>query len=215
MTAATRLLAAAQDAPWYRSFLAAVLERVCALPHGSRVLDLGTGPGILLELIARARPDLQLVGTDLDAAMIQRAARRQGLGNTRLIHTHPAQPLPFEQRAFDLVAMCSVLFLQPDPAPLLADALRVLDQRGEVVVLTPTGKGNPRDVLRTLPRGRRGSVRNATLFVWHQATTPAGRRWGNRRPLQSLGDSFDLTYSSEEVMCGMATLERLRTGWSH
>ena len=210
MTAATRLLASAQDAPWYRVFLEPVLARVSSLPPGSRVLDLGTGPGKLVELIATSRADLQLVGADIDASMIERAARRAALAHTPLIQTQPTEPLPFCDGEFDMVTLCSVLFLQRDPGVLLAEALRVLDPRGEIVVLTPTGQGNPSDVLHDLPPGRRGRVRNVTLFVWHRATTPAGRRWQAQRPLPAHADRHRLIHHADHAMHGLATLERLR-----
>lgn len=209
MTAATRLLAAAQDAPWYHAFLAPVLATVSSLPHGSRVLDLGTGPGKLLELIAGTRPDLRLVGADIDASMIGRAVRRPALATTRLVHTHPAQPLPFTDSEFDMVTLCSVLFLQPDPGPLLEEAQRVLDPHGEIVVLTPTGQGNPRDVLPDLPPGHRGRVPNATLVIWHHATTAAGRAWHTQQPLVAHADRHHMHHHSRSTMHGLATLERL------
>ncbi|MGA7688896.1 MAG: class I SAM-dependent methyltransferase [Jiangellales bacterium] len=209
MTAAARLLTAAQQAPWYPAFLEPVLARVLSLPPGSRLLDVGTGPGKLLELIATSRPDLQLVGADIDATMIQRAARRAALAHTPLIQTHPAEPLPFSNGEFDMVTLCSVLFLQPDPGVLLEEALRVLHPRGEIVVLTPTGHGNPNDVLHDLPPRRRGRVRNATLFLWHQATTPAGRRWQAQLPLAADANRHHLIHHDDTVMHGLATLERL------
>ena len=44
-------------------------------PADATVLDVGTGPGVLLAELARRRPDLRLVGIDLSADMITAAAR--------------------------------------------------------------------------------------------------------------------------------------------
>src|SRR5215211_1099158 len=44
-------------------------------PQGAAVLDIGTGPGVLLAELARLRPDLTLTGIDLSEDMVT-AARR-------------------------------------------------------------------------------------------------------------------------------------------
>jgi SAM-dependent methyltransferase len=51
-------------------------------PRGGTVVDLGCGSGRLLEQLARARPDLQVVGYDLSRPMLDRGRRR--LAQTRL-----------------------------------------------------------------------------------------------------------------------------------
>ena len=48
-----------------------------SLPPGTRLLDVGTGPGYLLGYLARARPDLSLWGLDFSYDMIRRARPRQ------------------------------------------------------------------------------------------------------------------------------------------
>ena len=42
-----------------------------AAPNGGTVLDIGTGPGVLLVELAARRPDLRLTGVDLSADMIR------------------------------------------------------------------------------------------------------------------------------------------------
>src|SRR5919202_4613804 len=44
-------------------------------PHGSAVLDVGTGPAVLLVELGTRRPDLRLTGVDLSADMIAAASR--------------------------------------------------------------------------------------------------------------------------------------------
>src|SRR5258705_7495374 len=44
-------------------------------PDGAAVLDVGTGPGVLLVELAKLRPDLRLTGVDLSADMIAAAQR--------------------------------------------------------------------------------------------------------------------------------------------
>ena len=47
-----------------------------SLPPGTRLLDVGTGPGYLLGYLARERPDLSLWGLDFSPGMIRRARQR-------------------------------------------------------------------------------------------------------------------------------------------
>src|SRR5262245_20876113 len=42
-------------------------------PRGAEVLDVGTGPGVLLVELARRRPDLRLTGVDLSTDMVAAA----------------------------------------------------------------------------------------------------------------------------------------------
>jgi release factor glutamine methyltransferase len=59
-----------------------VVEAALALPHGARVVDVGTGSGAIALALARERPDLEVVGTDVsdDALDVARAnAARLGL----------------------------------------------------------------------------------------------------------------------------------------
>jgi len=44
-------------------------------PRSAAVLDVGTGPGVLLMALGRRRPDLALTGVDLSADMIATAER--------------------------------------------------------------------------------------------------------------------------------------------
>jgi SAM-dependent methyltransferase len=46
-----------------------------------RLLDIGCGPGDLDRMLAKNRPDLQVVGLDESEAMVRRATRRRGLPN--------------------------------------------------------------------------------------------------------------------------------------
>jgi SAM-dependent methyltransferase len=57
-------------------------------PTGGTVVDLGCGSGRLLEQLARARPDLQVIGYDLSRPMLdcgRRRLRRARLPNLRLV----------------------------------------------------------------------------------------------------------------------------------
>jgi ubiquinone/menaquinone biosynthesis C-methylase UbiE len=104
------------------------------LPTGARVLDVGTGPGYLLEYLAERRPDLDLWGLDLAPAMIRRARRRQGEPNSRQPLkwvVADALALPFPARTFHLALATFSFHNWPQPVTGLTEMLRVLRPGGQ------------------------------------------------------------------------------------
>lgn len=79
-----------QAAAWLCELLAGVGG---AGPDGvRRVLDIGSGPGVVSALLARAFPAAEVVAVDATPALLERArARAERLGLGDRIHTHPAE----------------------------------------------------------------------------------------------------------------------------
>ena len=82
------------------------LEVLCELlaDRVERVLDLGTGDGVTLELVLAARPDATGIGLDFGTEMLRRAGDRFA-GDARVeIGSHDLEePLPASLGRFDLV----------------------------------------------------------------------------------------------------------------
>lgn len=88
---------------------------------GERVLDVGCGTG---RWLAQLRDQGMFVtGLDLNPAMIELARRRLGTGAD--VHLGAAEDLPFEDNAFDLTCLNTVLEFLPDPDQALREAVRV------------------------------------------------------------------------------------------
>jgi ubiquinone/menaquinone biosynthesis C-methylase UbiE len=104
------------------------------LPPGTRLLDVGTGPGYLLGYLAQARPDLSLWGLDASFDMLRRGRPRQaGL-------TPRARPgwvaadaclLPFPSGVFGQVVATFSFHIWPCPVAGLQELLRVLAPAGK------------------------------------------------------------------------------------
>jgi len=203
-------LVQAHSAPWFDAFLAPVLERLGRYPRGANLVDIGTGPGRLLELV-QDRLEMSATGLDVDPTMLERARERLSDSRTRLVLTEPGSRLPFRDDEFDVACLCSVLFLLDDSGPLVDEALRVVRPGSEVVMLTPTGRGDPADVLASLVQGDRGRLVNSTLFVWRKETERRGREWTNERWLASYAADRSLTYERSTVLHGLAVLETIGT----
>ena len=99
------------------------------------VLDLGTGTGRMLELIAPQAA--RAVGIDQSPAMLNLARTRlekAGLRNVQL-RQGDIYALPVERNGYDLVIVHQVLHYLDDPARALREAARVLRPGGRIVVV--------------------------------------------------------------------------------
>lgn len=99
-----------------------------------RLLDIGTGTGRILELLAPHSE--QSVGLDLDHDMLQLA--RAALGEAQLSraavrHGDLHRP-PFEAGSFDVAVMHHVLHLLDSPGGAISDAARLLRPGGRMLV---------------------------------------------------------------------------------
>jgi predicted TPR repeat methyltransferase len=104
-----------------------------ALGTPRRALDLGCANGLLGGLLRERYPSLSLVGVDVSPAMVDEA-RVSGFYDA--VHLHDAAgPLHFAADAsVDLVVALGFVEFLADPAPLLAEAARVLAVSGTLCV---------------------------------------------------------------------------------
>jgi ubiquinone/menaquinone biosynthesis C-methylase UbiE len=114
----------------YRRLLA---DLAGSLAPGTRVLDVGTGPGYLLSYLARDRPDLSLWGLDCSHDMIRRTRPRQ---RTTAPQAAPrwlvadACRLPFPAGIFGQVVTSFSFHIWPCPVAGLKELQRVLAPSG-------------------------------------------------------------------------------------
>lgn len=105
---------------------------------GARVLDVGTGTGAALALLAGRFPDAELVGVDIAPSMLAEARRvlpADVLARARL-EVADAAALPFAEREFDLVTLQNAI-------PFPAELGRVVAPGGTVVVAFSRGPETP------------------------------------------------------------------------
>ncbi|PRY55740.1 class I SAM-dependent methyltransferase [Glycomyces artemisiae] len=115
--------------PQYRRIAADIAS---SAPHGAAVLDIGTGPGLLLRSLAATRPDLRLTGIDIAQDMIDHAS--SNLADLRVdLRAADVASLPFEDDTFDLVVTTYSSHHWGDPATAASEIRRVLRPEGRLL----------------------------------------------------------------------------------
>ncbi len=102
-------------------------------PHGAKMLDVGTGPGILLAEVARLRPDLDLVGIDLSPDMVTVAERNLAPYGAKVsLHAADVTSLPFPQESFDVIVSSLSMHHWDHPQAAAPELARVLRPEGRI-----------------------------------------------------------------------------------
>ena len=73
----------AQNSGWYSEFLNPVVEIILEDESNLHILDIGTGPGKLPELLIQENSTLRITGIDINAAMIEIARQKVNHKNVR------------------------------------------------------------------------------------------------------------------------------------
>jgi len=105
-----------------------------ALPERGCVVDLGCGPGGLFAPLRERHPSVDIVGVEIQPAML-RAARAGALASgATIVEADLAQPLPLPDSSADAVVAAMVLHEMPNPLPLLREVARLLRPGGVLLV---------------------------------------------------------------------------------
>ncbi len=136
--------------------------------HGiGRLLDIGTGTGRILELLA---PDAgAATGVDRSPEMLRIARTRldaAGLSGVEIRQADMAD-LPFDEAAFDTVVIHQVLHFSEDPAAAIREAARVVAPGGQLLVVDYAPHAE--EELRTRYRHARLGFARATLAAQMEA----------------------------------------------
>jgi SAM-dependent methyltransferase len=131
-----------------------LVARILARRGVEAVLELGCGPGRLLQRLAAALPRARLTGVDLSPYMLELAEAR--LEGRAALRQADAAALPFEDGSFDAVVACHVLgHVPPDMARATVDEARRVLRPGGVLV--------------------------AVDHTWHRSAAHGWRKGGSRR----------------------------------
>ncbi len=196
----SRFFSSLQDTSWYLEFLKPVVDEI---PAGSYVLDVGTGPGKLPELLYSGKTT-RIIGVDTSSEMLSEARLRLAGTDILLALSEPNQKLPFESESFDCITLCNVLFNlgSTERALLVSEVIRLMKSDGKIIILTPTGRGNPLRLL--IKPGIRGRFK---LLLWYVITRRNARYWTGNNGLKPMVKDGVLDYSFRVVFYGLGRLE--------
>ncbi len=136
------------DATWGRGFSAIYdrcfkaaeeaglreMRRHVAAGARGRVLEVGAGTGLNLDLYPLDVSDLTLV--EPDPHMVKQLRKRVAeLGSAAHVVQAPGEKLPFEDDSFDSVVVTLVLCTVPNPTATLAEIKRVLKPDGQFLFM--------------------------------------------------------------------------------
>jgi demethylmenaquinone methyltransferase/2-methoxy-6-polyprenyl-1,4-benzoquinol methylase len=174
------VLSLGQDPRW-RRVLAGLLPA-----DGGHVLDVGTGTGLVAELLLRRGH--RVTGLDQSAAML--AAARARFGDRVDLVESPAETLPFPDASFDHLTFTYLLRYVDDPGAVLRELARVVRPGGTVAMLefgVPRGPWRP--LWELYVRGVLPLAGRAVSPGWHEVGRflgPSIRGFWERVPEQAL-----------------------------
>jgi len=195
---------------WYPEFLNPIIDVITRNAEQTKILDIGTGPGTLPQMLIEKDSSLQIVGIDIDSVMIDEARRRFTHKNVTYQNQKINAALDFPDVQFDVVTFCSVLFLVDDSIKtnLMNEAIRVLKPNGKIIILTPSGR---KSIISSFLEVWKYpfSFNNFTFPIWKITTTNGGRKWQRQKWLESYARDNQLNYTSSLTFNNNATLETI------
>jgi arsenite methyltransferase len=132
---------------------------------GTRLLELGCGPGFYACRLSEVLPNLQTTGVDLSVRLIERArsrARSLRLRNCTFDRAD-AHELPYETGSVDAIVVSRLFLIVPEKERIVGEIFRVLRPEGRCFIAEPTS-------------GFRTRLPLAVMWLLSRLTTsPAGK----------------------------------------
>ena len=193
-----------QDSPWYYEFLNPLTDEI---DTHSKLLDIGTGTGKLLELVHQKKR-IQCTGVDTNSAMLKEAKRKLANTNIVLQKIEAGRNFPFENESFDTITICNVLFNLKQEAidHILNESIRLLKNNGKIIVLTPTGNNS----FMTLSKSY-FSLKNLSIYIWYYATRNRAGPWTKKQQLLKFAKHHNFKYKRYTILKDFAQVEIIQT----
>ena len=104
-------------------------------PEGAvTVVDLGTGPGLLLAQLRQRLPQARLLGVEVQPVMLESARQTAAGCDAEIIEADLSEPIPLPAGEADVVLAVMSFHELEFPPPLLDEAVRLLKPGGRLVL---------------------------------------------------------------------------------
>jgi len=120
--------------------------------EGTRILELGCGPGVYACRLAKEFPQIRAMGIDLSRSLLRRARVRAAglrLQNCNFVEGD-AQALAEESNSVDAVIVSRLLLIVPNKEAVLSEVFRVLRPGGRCFIAEPVSSFATRFPLRAM-----------------------------------------------------------------
>jgi SAM-dependent methyltransferase len=102
--------------------------------EGATLVDLGTGPGLLLPMLRARHPTSRLIGVEVQPEMLPVARQSAAAADATIVEADLMSPLPLADASADIVISVMVFHELPFPPTLLDTAARLLKPGGTLVL---------------------------------------------------------------------------------
>ncbi len=106
-------------------------------PEKGKVLDIGTGSGLITIKMYEKNPKLEIIGLDLSIEMIKKAqenSKASNLQNKITFLVGDASNLPFQNSYFDLVSCNHLIHHLDSPVPLFNEIARIAKDDAAIMI---------------------------------------------------------------------------------
>jgi ubiquinone/menaquinone biosynthesis C-methylase UbiE len=189
-----------QEAPWYVEFLEPVVSQI---PPFTKVLDVGTGSGKLLQLLLNEK-NSDCTGIDTSASMLAEAEKKLKGMAVSLVQVTSGTAFPFQNAGFNEICICNVLFNLSfyNQIFLLNQSLDVLEDEGRIIILSPTGTGKTKAGFQKFLKWN-----NKSFGLWYMLTRQRARKYNAQGHIKDFCIEKNLVYSRRIVFDGFGSLE--------
>lgn len=111
-----------------------IWDQLVAPAADAHIVDLGTGPGLILPMLRARHPQARLTALEVQPVMLETARPHAEQAGARLVEADLADPLPLEAESADVVNATMVFHELEFAPPLLDEIARILKPGGTMVL---------------------------------------------------------------------------------